>query len=285
MAPSSWRRLAALGVMVSATLRAAWSVTVLPPDKFAHVGSGGNRSSAQPTSRECLLELESLRPSIVPRDLHGNSWEDVATKHLIEWLPEQKTTCSRSAYEFTGTHMCPPVTFGTARRAVRSRVLWFTAITAAEKGDAHTARSENYLSGVRAMVLSALKNSPSLVPVVIYLGGHKEDCFVKWLTARGAYVMVVDRLSFMASLPEHATDHSSASMANHGAFAILDTPRFWLQVRDGRGVGLQQWCSAGSSSAALAAEALAAEALLISSSSSAGRAAVCFTRIPQSLRP
>ena len=42
--------------------------------------------------------------------------------------------------------------------------------------------------------------------------------------------MVVNKLSFMASLPAHATDHSSASMANYGAFAILDMPRFWLQV-------------------------------------------------------
>ena len=25
-------------------------------------------------------------------------------------------------------------------------------------------------------------------------------------------------------------DHSSASMANYGAFAILDMPRFWLQM-------------------------------------------------------
>jgi hypothetical protein len=213
-----------------------WGVTVLPPDKGTHVGAHVEtdrhaNGTAAPTSRACVMELENLRPPIVPRDLHGGSWEEIATKHLIEWLPEQKTTCSRSAFEFTGTHMCPPVTFGTAKRAVRSRVLWFTAITAAEKDAAHTARSENYLSGVRAMVLSALKNSPSLVPVVIYLGGHREDCFVQWLTARGAYVMVVDRLSFMASLPDHATDHSSASMANHGAFAILDTPRFWLQVQ------------------------------------------------------
>ena len=127
--------------------------------------------------------------------------------------------------------MCPPLTFGTAKKAVKQRILWFTAITAADKDDLHSARSENYLAGVRAMVLSALRNSPSLVPVVLYLGGRKGDCFVSWLTQQGAYVMVVDRLSFMSALPGHATDHSSASMANHGAFAILDTPRFWTQVR------------------------------------------------------
>jgi len=55
-------------------------------------------------------------------------------------------------------------------------------------------------------------------------------CVWRRLTSRGAYVMVVNKLSFMASLPAHATDHSSASMANYGAFAILDMPRFWLKV-------------------------------------------------------
>jgi len=104
-------------------------------------------------------------------------------------------------------------------------MIWFTAITAAEHTEA--TRSENYLTGVRAMVLSALRNSPSLVPVVVYLGGRKSDCFVRWLRAKGSYVMVADRLSFMNILPEHATDHSSASLANWGAFAILDVPRFW----------------------------------------------------------
>lgn len=143
-------------------------VTIVPPDK------------AKNESRACRLELESLRPSIVPSDLKADSWEELATRHLIEWLPEQKTTTARSGFSFTGAHMCTPVKFGTAREPVKSRLLWVTAITAAEQQDAHSARSENYLAGVRVMVLSALRNSPSLVPLVIYLGGKKDDCFVSW---------------------------------------------------------------------------------------------------------
>lgn len=205
-------------------------ITVFPPT--------GNTTEL---SRECLLEGELLRPSITPKDLHGSSWEEVATRHLIEWLPLQKTTTSRSAYEFTGAHMCPPIAFGGQRtdgqqQRSMGRVLWFTAITAPEKVD--TARSENYLNGVRVMVLSAVRNSPSLIPVVIYLGGRKDDCFVSWLTQHGAYVLVVGKLSFMGALPKSATDHSSASMANHGAFSILDMPRFFTQMWKDFGVVL-----------------------------------------------
>lgn len=71
---------------------------------------------------------------------------------------------------------------------------------------------------------------------MIYLGGRRSDCFVEWLTERGAWVLIVGRLSFMSSLPSHATDHSSSSLANHGAFAILDVPRFWKSLwRDYKG--------------------------------------------------
>ena len=125
--------------------------------------------------------------------------------------------------------MCSPIQFGNVRpRRSRNKLLWFTAITAVERED--PGRSVNYLNGVKAMVLSARRNSPSLIPVVIYLGGKRSDCFVDWLENHGAYVLVVDRLSFMQLLPDHATDHSSASMANYGAFAILDLPRFWARI-------------------------------------------------------
>ena len=127
--------------------------------------------------------------------------------------------------------MCTPIQFSSSHlkaRRSRNKLLWFTAITAVERED--PGRSVNYLNGVKAMVLSARRNSPSLIPVVIYLGGRRSDCFVDWLERHGAYVLVVDRLSFMAALPEHAADHSSASMANYGAFAILDLPRFWATV-------------------------------------------------------
>jgi len=87
-------------------------VTIVPPDKTKN------------ESRSCRLELESLRPSIVPVDLKATSWEELATRHLIEWLPEQKTTTTRSGFTFTGAHMCTPIKFGTERQPVKSRLLW-----------------------------------------------------------------------------------------------------------------------------------------------------------------
>jgi hypothetical protein len=182
----------------------------------------------------CLVDADAIRPSILPQDINAASWEEAALKHLLQWLPLQKTTGARNTnFEFTGAHMCPPISFGSPQpQGKQKRVIWFTAITAPENSGEHNGRSENYLTGVRVMILSAVKNSPSLVPVVIYLGGKKDDCFVTWLRAHGSFVMVVDRLSFMNLLPSHAKDHSSASMANYGAFAILDTPRFWKHMWD-----------------------------------------------------
>lgn len=179
----------------------------------------------------CAMEDLSSKPSIRPEHVMENArtWEELATKHLMDWLPEQKTAASRGNFNFTGPHMCASIEFGNTRpRRSRNKLLWFTAITAVERED--PGRSVNYLNGVKVMVISARRNAPSLIPVVIYLGGKRTDCFVHWLENHGAYVLVVDRLSFMNLLPSHATDHSSASMANYGAFAVLDLPRFWARV-------------------------------------------------------
>lgn len=52
---------------------------------------------------------------------------------------------------------------GTGKASLR--MLWFTAITNVERHS--DTRSESYLDGVRALVLSGIQNAPSLVPVVI----------------------------------------------------------------------------------------------------------------------
>jgi hypothetical protein len=170
MNEKNFMRLASFGFarILHIFIAGSWlvgSVSVFPPDM--------KPANASDTAGDlaCRLEHETSRPSIIPRDLRTNSFEELASRHLIKWLPEQKTTTARSGYDFTGLEMCPRIKIGTSNIKERSRVIWFTAITAAEKSDANNLRSENYLSGVRAMVLSAVRNAPSLIPVVIYLVG------------------------------------------------------------------------------------------------------------------
>ncbi len=156
-----------LVLAVLALLAAVHGVqVVIGDDPRVRNGTGLAAEVSSPAARACALEMEAARPPILPSDLGATSWADLAARHLIRWLPEQKTTTSRSGYDFTGLGMCPALTVGPAvgpaaaaaplPRRRGTRLLWFTAITAVERGDA--GRSENYLTGVRAMVLSALRN-------------------------------------------------------------------------------------------------------------------------------
>ena len=107
----SWNLRWAFLVGAVGFLPAGHSVQINPPDRLA---KGANKTN----SAWCKMDLETLRPSITPADLNFNSWEEMARKHLIEWLPEQKTTQSRSGFSFTGPGMCPDVKFGTERKPV-----------------------------------------------------------------------------------------------------------------------------------------------------------------------
>ena len=66
-----------LGLLVSLSS----SILMLPPKS-----DSGNHSSGM-----CAMDNLSLRPPISPANLGARTWEELATTHLMEWLPEQKT--------------------------------------------------------------------------------------------------------------------------------------------------------------------------------------------------
>lgn len=99
------------------------------------------------------------------------------------------------------------------------KLLWFTAIGGAGGSE----KLDIYKKYVKAAMVSAVENAPSLVPNLVYDGPN--DTFVKWFTGAGGRVHN-HKLSFYDKLQAlvDSNEKTKAWLGMYGAFLRMDLP-------------------------------------------------------------
>ena len=99
--------------------------------------------------------------------------------------------------------------------SVRPRLAWFTCVT---KPSAADSTGWDNLAHLRAAVVSARLNAPSLAPHVVYLHSPdqplEDDGFSRWLRAAGARV-ILHRLSFYEAIPASRRKQPNVGINSH----------------------------------------------------------------------
>ena len=110
---------------------------------------------------------------------------------------------------------------------------WFTSVT--KPSNALDPSQEKLawknINSLRAAVVSARLNAPSLAPHIVYLHlpdqPYEEDAFTKWARAAGARVLM-HRLSFHEELPAARVRNPNIGVnghVNYGTFGRMDVPK------------------------------------------------------------
>lgn len=121
----------------------------------------------------------------------------------------------------------------------RQTLAWFTCVTKPKPSSSSWPDGSNSLNSIfslKAAIVSARLNAPSLAPYVLYMNEpHQpliDDDYTKWLRAAGARV-ILHRLSFLELIPSARQLHPNVGINQHvniGTYGRMDVPQVAISL-------------------------------------------------------